>query len=189
MKQAHPDAAIEVWAFDEHRVGLKPILRRVWAPRGQRPIAPVHPRYQWLYVDGFVEPTTGRTEWWVLPTVNVASCNDVLGRFAKQREAGPTKQVVVVWDQAGWHKSAQIVLPEHVHVVFLPTYSPELQPAERLWPLVNEPLANRTFADLDALETALCERCNALDGQADQLRALTQFHWWPSLPENLEQSP
>src|SRR3954469_745000 len=35
----HPDTPIEVWATDEHRIGLKPILRRVWAPKGQRPIA------------------------------------------------------------------------------------------------------------------------------------------------------
>src|SRR3982751_4075456 len=32
----HPDTPIEVWATDEHRLGLKPILRRVWAPKGQR---------------------------------------------------------------------------------------------------------------------------------------------------------
>src|SRR4051794_15624001 len=34
-----PDKPIEVWATDEHRIGLKPIIRRVWAPQGQRPIA------------------------------------------------------------------------------------------------------------------------------------------------------
>jgi transposase len=178
-----------VWAFDEHRVGLKPILRRVWAPKGQRPIAPVHPRYQWLYVDGFVEPTTGRTEWWVLPTVNVACCTDVLQRFAAIRGVGPTKQLVLVWDQAGWHQSAQVALPAGIHAVFLPAYSPELQPAERLWPLVNEPLANRTFADLEELDATLCDRCNRLGTQPDQIRALTQFHWWPILPENPEPSP
>lgn len=170
-------------------MGLKPILRRVWAPKGARPIAPVRPRYQWRYVDGFVEPATGRTESWVMPTVNVACCNQVLAKFAELRGAGPTKQVVLVWDQAGWHKSAQVTVPPHVHSVFLPAYSPELQPAERLWPLVNEPVANRTFADLDALETTLGERCRALDHHADQIRALTLFHWWPVPPENLESSP
>src|SRR5215211_1449852 len=35
----HPDKPVEVWATDEHRIGLKPILRRVWAPKGQRPVA------------------------------------------------------------------------------------------------------------------------------------------------------
>jgi hypothetical protein len=53
----HPDKAVEVWATDEHRIGLKPILRRVWAPKGQRPIALGHHRYKWLYVTAFVQPT------------------------------------------------------------------------------------------------------------------------------------
>src|SRR3954471_17379368 len=50
----HPDTPIEVWATDEHRIGLKPIIRRVWAPKGQRPIALGHHRYKWLYVTAFV---------------------------------------------------------------------------------------------------------------------------------------
>src|ERR1019366_2056342 len=41
---------VEVWATDEHRLGLKPIHRRVWAPIGERPIALSHHRYEWLYV-------------------------------------------------------------------------------------------------------------------------------------------
>ncbi len=43
---------VEVWAFDEHSLGLKPIRRRVWARKSQRPIARVNHRYQWLYTKG-----------------------------------------------------------------------------------------------------------------------------------------
>src|SRR6202008_5023203 len=57
---AHPDAEIELWAMHEHRVGLIPILRRVWAPRGRRPRAVVRPRYEWLYLVAFVHPESGR---------------------------------------------------------------------------------------------------------------------------------
>ena len=44
----------------------------------------------------------------------------------------------------------ELALPEGIDLVFLPAASPELQPAERLWPLVDEPVANRAFADLEA---------------------------------------
>ena len=44
------------------------------------------------------------------------------------------------------------------HLVFLPPYSPEVQPAERLWPLSNEPLANRVFPSLNELEEVQAER-------------------------------
>ena len=53
--------ALEVWAMDEHRVGLKPVVRRVWAKRGARPVVEVRTRYEWTYVYGFVRPESGET--------------------------------------------------------------------------------------------------------------------------------
>ncbi len=50
--------------MDEHRLGLKPVLRRVWARRGHRPQVVVRPRYERLYLYGFVHPRSGRT-WWL----------------------------------------------------------------------------------------------------------------------------
>ena len=49
-RRKHPGATVEVWAMDEHRIGLKPITRGVWAPIGERPIALGHHRFEWLYV-------------------------------------------------------------------------------------------------------------------------------------------
>src|SRR5215472_7790618 len=40
--------------MDEHRIGLKPITRGVWAPKGERPLALGHHRYEWLYVPSSV---------------------------------------------------------------------------------------------------------------------------------------
>src|SRR3954454_6237735 len=56
-------------------------------------------------------------------------------------------------------------------------YSPELQPAEHLWPVLDEPPANRYFATLADLERAVADRCRVLEG--DQLSLGTNFHWWP----------
>jgi hypothetical protein len=53
-----------------------------------------------------------------------------------------------VLDNAGWHGPEGLAVPEGISLVFLPPYSPELQPAERLWPLVDEPIVNRHFASL-----------------------------------------
>src|SRR5450432_2694704 len=61
---AHPHATVELWATDEHRLrhpGLKPLLRRVWAPKGQRPTAVVQHRFRWRWLVGFVQPASGRT--------------------------------------------------------------------------------------------------------------------------------
>lgn len=68
-------------------------------------------------------------------------------------------------------------MPEGIHLEFLPSGSPELQPAERLWPLTNEVLANRLFEEIEELEEALVERCVELLDQAEAIRDLTNSRW------------
>lgn len=165
--------------MDEHRLGLKPVLRRVWAPRGSHPVAPVRPRYRWLYVWAFVRPATGETFWLLLPTVSVAACTLALREFARAVGAGPERRIALAWDGAGRHPSRRVRMPEGLHPIRLPAYSPELQPAERLWPLVDEAVANRAVADLDELEDLLAERCRWLDARPEVVKPLTAFHWWP----------
>ena len=187
MRQAHPAARVTVWAQDEHRLGLLPVRRRVWAPKGHRPIAHVQRRYTWLYVSGFVRPSTGQSWWCVLPTVTTAAFALALATFARDEGIDAEHRAVLVVDQAGWHTSPKLVLPEGIELVFLPSASPELQPAERLWPLVDEPVANRAFLDLEALEAVLVNRCRTLEATPQRLKAHTRFHWWP--PEPLPEFP
>ncbi|BDG27270.1 hypothetical protein TthSNM66_19060 [Thermus thermophilus] len=92
-------------------MGLKPVYRRVWAPRGKTPLASVRPRYRWLYVYGFVRPGTGESEFWLLPTVNAVAFSEVLGRFARLRGAGEGKLLLLVLDRAGWHVSGRVEVP------------------------------------------------------------------------------
>jgi hypothetical protein len=135
---AFPHATVELWAVGEHRIGLKPILRKVWTlptipgQRSQRPIAPVEHRYAWRYLVGFVHPASGRTVWHLATTVNIDVFSVELEAFAHLVGASPTKQIVLVLDGAGWHDSPKVRVPEHVHLLFLPPHSPELQPAEHL---------------------------------------------------------
>ena len=102
-----------------------------------------------------------------------------LAAFARQVGAGPRKQIVLVLDRAGWHTSVHLRVPDHVHLLFLPAYSPELKPAEHLWALTNTALANRHFATIDDLEDAQAQRCVALQARPDLIRSTTLFHWWP----------
>ena len=86
--------------------------------------------------------------------------------------------MILVVDQAAFHTSEKVRVPEGVHLLFLPPNSPELQPAERLWPLSNEAVANRSFANLDELEAATMHRCRVLLKRRDLIRGLTNFYWW-----------
>lgn len=131
VAEQYPDAIVEIWAQDEARFGLIPSTRRIWARRGHRPLASSRRRYEWGYLYGFVHPRSGRTEWVLGSTVNVDAMSKVLADFAVQVGAGPKKRVIVVWDGAGWHTSPKLRVPEGIHVVQLPAYSPELQLGQR----------------------------------------------------------
>ncbi len=69
--------------MDEHRLGLKPILRTAWAPTGQPLVCPVHPRYEWLYIYAFVHPETGESRFWIVPTLDKQADQLVIESFAK----------------------------------------------------------------------------------------------------------
>ncbi len=100
-----------------------------------------------------------------------------LAAFARETGAGRKRQIVLVLDNAGWHGPKGLLVPDGISLVFLPPYSPDLQPAERLWPLVDEPIVNRHLATLGDLDAIVAERCRRL--VAATIKPHTDFHWWP----------
>jgi transposase len=106
--------------------------------------------------------------------------SEALEEFAAAQQAGSGKHIVLVLDGAGWHTSGRLRVPDGLHLVQLPAHTPELQPAERLWPLLHEVVANQPFADLVALSDVLEERCRTIATQMKVVQGLTQYHWWPS---------
>jgi len=179
--EKHPERPVEVFATDEHRLGLKPVTRRVWAPIGHRPIALGHHRFDWLYVTAFVSPASGETFWYLHDGVSKPFFEALLATFAREANAGRERTIVLVLDNAGWHTEAGLYLPEGVRLVFLPPYTPELQPAETLWALVDEPIINQHAANIQQLNEIIAARCVALANERDTIKSRAGFHWWPEI--------
>ena len=186
LEKKHPLAQIEVWFFDEHRIGLKPILKKVWSLKRKRPNAILNHQYKWLYIYGFVEPKTGKTFWYLIPRVNIQWMNVVLETFATEAGVNQNKIILLVQDRAGWHRSKKVNRPSGIETEFLPPYSPELyakryplgQPAERLWSLVDEAIANENIESLEELEEILSKRCRVLSQMTEEIKNLTNYHWF-----------
>lgn len=176
---------LRVWAFDEHRVGLKPTQKRAWFPWWEVPLAPFKWKFEWSWVYGLVEPTTGTTEWYIMPRVNHQSLSMVLKDFAMTHHIDERHPAVIVLDNARWHTTSKLKTLPGLHLLFLPPYSPELQPAERLWSPLDEPVVNRYFDSIDELEEVLAERCVQLTRQPEYMKSLTHFHWWPDLHDTV----
>jgi len=119
--------------MDEHRLGLKPVRRRVWAPIGARPIALGHHRYEWLYVTAFVTPATGEAVWYLSNGIDKAFFAELLAAFARATDAGRKRIIVLALDNAGWHGPARLEFPDGIIPVYLPPYSPDLNPIEQVF--------------------------------------------------------
>ena len=149
-----PDKPVRIWVLDEHRYGLLPVIRRVWARKGVRVHAPYKTTYQWGYLHEALEVDGAhRVELLFTPSIN----QDVHAVFLKQiAESDPDALHVIVMDQAGFHmKQEDGRVPANIRVLPLPPYCPELNPAEWFGRVVKAPTVNRIYGSLEKLENHL----------------------------------
>lgn len=145
--------------------------------KGRRPTAGGRTRYQWLYVFGFVHPASGRNLELILPAANTEWMARALEEFARWADPEGVKLLVILVDNAGWHIAKRLARPPNVVLHRLPPCTPELQPAEPLWPLVREAVANAGFDELGAMQVPLVERCCWLMGHPEVVRGAVGFRW------------
>ena len=130
--------------------------------------------YKWGYVFGAVDPLTGRSSALIAPTVNTQLMGAHLRMIAE--EAGEETHVVLVLDGAGWHKAKALEVPDSMTLLFLPPYSPELMPMERVWLWMRErDLSNRVFEDEADIDRACRESWNRLT--PERLKTITATSW------------
>jgi hypothetical protein len=67
--------------------------------------------YGWLER---VHPPSGQTYWWILPSINTSIFNRVLADFARYVGAGKDKRILLALDQAGWHISQELEVPQGI---------------------------------------------------------------------------
>jgi transposase len=168
---------VELWAEDEARLGLKPILRRVWSVKGCRPTAGGRTVYEWLYLYGFVHPATGRNPGLIIPRADTRWMNAALAEFAAWADPDRKKTIVLLVDNAGWHVAGDLDPPPGLVLHHLPPCTPELQPAEALWPLVRECVANKGFSRLDEMKPVLVDRCHWLIHHPETVKGAVGFGW------------
>jgi hypothetical protein len=93
-----------------------------------------------------------------------------LARYRKSAE----KNKIAAWKS---NLALNQTTPIPIQIEYLLAYSPELQPAERLWTLVDEPLLHECFETIDDIEAALVSRCNVLCQMTTEIKKLTYYHW------------
>ena len=133
-----------------------PVHRRLTGS-GVKPVQIVAPLYEYYWLYAAVEPTTGDAFWWELPRLDAACFNVFLRQFGHHYADSLN---IILLDQAPAHVAQCVQIPENVVLVWLPAYSPELNPVERLWEDLKhriDVLDPRVRSSLAALQTHVAD--------------------------------
>ncbi len=159
---------------DEARFGRMSDPRACWAPAPHRPTVGLALVREFRYEYAAVSPGDGGLDYM---TAEKMDCQG-MSRFLHQvSEAHDRDFVVMVLDGGGSHKAKDLKVPDNVALVFLPPYSPELDPVEQIWNVLRRDyFANRVF---DSLNAATLQAETGLAHLAANRQALTDLTNWP----------
>ena len=172
---------------DEMRVGLRGMVRRVWGRRGVKVVQRVQLVYRWMYLFLVVDGRRGRLLWtWIDSMKSEAIASAVSGlRHQTDVEA-------LVWDGARGHRGEKV---ESVGMptIVQPPYSPELNPAERVFEEVRRWVEGRIYRSIDDKMEAVNAYLRELESDPRRVRSLAGWHWIDDnvrrLPAHLAASP
>jgi transposase len=181
--QLHPDKRLTVWFQDEARFGQQGTTSRIWAETGTRAEAIRQVEFEWVYLFGAVCPAQGRAHGCLFPYAETETMNAYLENFSCHLPRA--EHALMVLDRAGWHRSKDLHIPSNITLLYLPPYSPELNPAELLWwQARDKKLSNRSFDSIPILEKAVADAWLWLIRHPDDLRSLCLFPWIQSAISN-----
>ena len=167
---------IELWWQDEARIGQKNKLTRRWARRGTRPRAPRDQRTEWAYIFGAICPAKGKGAGLVMPWCDT----DAMAAHLIEISAAvdPGAHAVLIVDQAGWHLTPKLAIPDNITVLALPPRSPELNPVENVWQFMRDNwLSNRIFKSYEDIVALCCQAWNNLIDQPWKIMSLGMRKW------------
>lgn len=178
-KQARP---VRLMFQDEGRFGLLGDPRRCWAPRGVRPIVKRREIREYTYAFAAVSPHDGVMDSLILPWVNAEAMTWFLRTVAERH---PDEFIIMVMDRAGWHIARDLAIPKNMRIIFLPPYSPELNPAEHLWDTLRERhFGNHTFSGMSAVIDTLCAGLRNMENDPGDTQSSVGFKWITSISLN-----
>ena len=152
---------------DELRLGLRGQVRRVLAPRGVKVVQRLQLSYQWAYLLLAVDPRAGTVRWRWLERCRAEPIKAVLADWAPD---------AVVWDGHGAH-TAHVLDELAVVRVRLPPYSPELNPAERVFQELRRQVEGYTYASLQDKQARVDAYLTELARSPERIRQLCGWDW------------
>lgn len=164
---------VRLFCQDESRFGLLPVIRRRISLPGIKPIAKVEEKYESVYLYGAVDPRTGSSFFLEFSDLTADCFQLFLDQFS---EAFPESLNLLVLDNGRFHHAKSLEIPENIVLLFLPAYSPELNPMERFWQDLKAKVFLQTYETLEAMQTQITKSLRAYSNAA--IAKLTGFSYF-----------
>jgi hypothetical protein len=166
---------------DEARFGRMSDPRSCWAPAPMRPVVNLALIREFRYEYAAVSPWDGGLDYMTSEKMNT----DNMSRFLDQvSKAHGQDFMVMVLDGASSHKCKDLIVPENITLVFLPPYSPELNPSELIWnELRRNYFVNKVF---DSLNAATLQAENGLSRMSSDKKTMKSLTNWPWISDILK---
>lgn len=171
----HIDGDFLLFFQDEMRYGLISNYRRSWSPVGVRTIIDNQQMFLNRYLFSAVAPMTGDSFHLMGFEENTSIAVSIF--FDELEKHYPNKHIVMVYDNAPSHRPKIVRERERITCIFLPPYSPELNPAERFFEEVRKTTANQIFETLDDQEQVIEKAVKALSSDEEKMKRLTGYEW------------
>lgn len=156
------------------------MVRRVWGRRGVKVYQPLQLAYKWRYLFLAVNAQKGQLHWCWLDSMAGEQIAAAVGGLQKHTEI-----TTVVWDGAPGHRD-QWVEDLGMPLIGLPPYSPELNPAERVFEEVRREIEGKVYDNLDDKIMAVQKFLADLESDPEGVRSLT---WWGWIEAAVHQLP
>lgn len=139
---------------DEAIFGRIGRIMKCWAWNGYRPTVLQQRIRQFRYVFGAVDPFSGAKSFRIYSHCDTITTNHYLKELSKDFR---DDYILLICDNAGWHKSQGLDIPDNIEIMFIPPYTPEMNPIEQVWDELREKhFANQTFDTLEKVVDKLC---------------------------------
>jgi len=169
-------ACVDLWQQDESRFGQQGSLTRGWAPTGTRPRKIKQQQFIYTYIYGSVCAETGETFGLVLPYANTKAMQLYLDELSKQIRT--ERHVALIVDNAGWHSSKNLKVPDNITLVPLPSYAPELNAMEQVWRWMKDNyLSNISYKHYDEVVNKVCQAWNGFCSNIERVKSICLRNW------------
>ena len=160
---------------DEVRFGRIAQSKHCWCPKPFRPVCPTMVSQEYTYAYGAVSITDGQWDSMILSRTDTVCMQIFLDEIASRY---PEDRIVMVLDGAGWHRAGYLIAPKNIKLLYLPPYSPELNPVENIWEELREKgFYNKVFDSLDALENQLFHSLKHLEDNPEITKSIAAWPW------------